>query len=49
MRNIYMLALMGVVALGVAACSVVSHCETEPMVEENHKLIVPPNFGQMPK
>ena len=24
-------------------------CEVEPIVAENHKLIVPPNFGQMPK
>jgi len=24
-------------------------CENEPIVESNHKLIVPPNFGNMPK
>jgi len=24
-------------------------CEAEPIVEQNRKLIVPPNFGQMPK
>ena len=24
-------------------------CEVEPIVAENHKLIVPPNFGNMPK
>ena len=29
-----------------AACS--GTCETEPIVEENHKLIVPPNFGARP-
>ncbi|MBO7656204.1 MAG: hypothetical protein J6S80_00555 [Alphaproteobacteria bacterium] len=29
-----------------AACS--KTCETEPIVEENHKLIVPPNFGARP-
>ena len=29
-----------------AACS--RTCETEPIVEENHKLIVPPNFGVRP-
>ncbi|MCR4917336.1 MAG: hypothetical protein K5912_00130 [Alphaproteobacteria bacterium] len=23
-------------------------CESEPIVEENHKLIVPPNFGAKP-
>ena len=31
----------------VAGCS--HKCETEPIVEANHKLIVPPNFGSMPK
>lgn len=30
----------------LAACS--HTCETEPIVEENHKLIVPPNFGARP-
>ena len=24
-------------------------CEKEPIVAENQKLIVPPNFGNMPK
>lgn len=24
-------------------------CQSEPIVEQNHKLIVPPNFGNMPK
>ena len=38
-------ALLGVVC--VAACS--CNCEKEPIVESNHKLIVPPNFGNMPK
>jgi len=32
--------------LTVAACG---GCETEPIVEKNHKLIVPPNFGNQPK
>jgi len=31
----------------VAGCS--CRCEQEPIVEQNHKLIVPPNFGNMPK
>jgi len=31
----------------VAGCS--CKCEKEPIVEANHKLIVPPNFGNMPK
>ncbi len=34
------------VLLTVAACG---GCETEPIVEKNHKLIVPPNFGNIPK
>ena len=41
-----MIALMSVVCV-VAACS--CKCENEPIVESNHKLIVPPNFGNMPK
>ncbi|MDR1071676.1 MAG: hypothetical protein LBL21_03480 [Rickettsiales bacterium] len=36
--------LLSLVSLG--ACST---CEVEPIVEQNHKLIVPPNFGNMPK
>ncbi len=31
--------------LGLAACC---HCEKEPIVEQNHKLIVPPDFGSKP-
>ncbi len=38
-----MLVLMPI----LAACA--HKCESEPIIEENHKLIVPPNFGQMPK
>lgn len=34
------------VPMVLAACT---RCETEPIVEQNHKLIVPPNFGNMPK
>ncbi len=40
----------------IAICSVIcilagcaKKCEVEPIVEQNHKLIVPPNFGNMPK
>ena len=33
----------------LAACAGAGGCEVEPIVEENHKLIVPPNFGQMPE
>lgn len=31
----------------VAGCA--CNCEVEPIIEANHKLIVPPNFGNMPK
>ncbi len=31
----------------VSGCT--KKCEVEPIVAENHKLIVPPNFGNMPK
>ena len=42
-----MLLLALVVPCVLSAC--VKQCEVEPIVEQNHKLIVPPNFGQMPK
>jgi hypothetical protein len=32
-------------AFAVAGCC---GCEKEPIVEQNHKLIVPPNFGNKP-
>lgn len=41
--------LLALVALPVVLSACVQKCETEPIVEENHKLIVPPNFGAMPK
>jgi hypothetical protein len=44
------------ITLFFAFCSLVlmlggcaNKCEVEPIVEQNHKLIVPPNFGNMPK
>ena len=43
---------MSVILLAVSAVTVMGcarKCESEPIVEENHKLIVPPHFGQMPK
>lgn len=47
MKKIVMLiALCSIVAV-VAGCT--HKCENEPIVEANHKLIVPPNFGNMPK
>lgn len=41
--------LIAVIAAPMLLSACMSKCETEPIVEENHKLIVPPNFGQMPK
>ncbi len=45
-KTLLLLAIVGM-PLILSAC--MSKCETEPIIEENHKLIVPPNFGQMPK
>lgn len=45
MKKIIILMLLVVPVLGACA----HKCEVEPIVEENHKLIVPPNFGEMPK
>ena len=42
----FVLALFSVVVV-VAGCT--CKCEKEPIVESNQKLIVPPNFGNMPK
>lgn len=47
-RALFLLAVLAL-PLTLAACGGASKCEVEPIVEENHKLIVPPNFGQMPK
>ncbi|MBD5400367.1 hypothetical protein HDR61_01300 [bacterium] len=41
--------LLLVVAMPLLAACGAGKCESEPIVAENHKLIVPPNFGQMPK
>ena len=43
------LLLCALVALSTVMSGCASKCEIEPIVEENHKLIVPPNFGQMPR
>jgi len=42
-KIILFLAILAPVVLS-ACCG----CETEPIVQENHKLIVPPNFGAKP-
>jgi len=44
-KIVFILALVSMV-VGIAGCC---NCETEPIIEANHKLIVPPNFGNMPK
>jgi hypothetical protein len=45
-----LMTIMGLcfLALALGACAS-STCEVEPIVEQNHKLIVPPNFGNQPK
>lgn len=45
MRKIILVIVM-LAPVALAACS--RTCETEPIVEQNHKLIVPPNFGARP-
>jgi len=47
MKKILLLVALVVVPMMATGC--VKKCEVEPIVEQNHKLIVPPNFGQMPK
>ncbi|MBO4625738.1 MAG: hypothetical protein J5679_00475 [Alphaproteobacteria bacterium] len=47
MKKVISIVLLGVIAISVMGCA--RSCETEPIVEENHKLIVPPHFGQMPE
>ncbi|MBR6010551.1 MAG: hypothetical protein IKP35_04020 [Alphaproteobacteria bacterium] len=43
-KIVLLLGLISVIC--VAGCC---KCENEPIIEANHKLIVPPNFGNMPK
>ncbi|MBQ5700342.1 MAG: hypothetical protein IIV74_03555 [Alphaproteobacteria bacterium] len=45
-KTMLLLAVMALPCV-VAACA--KKCEVEPIVEQNQKLIVPPNFGNMPK
>ncbi len=47
MKRVFLLCALVCVPMVIAGCA--KKCEVEPIVEENHKLIVPPNFGQMPK
>lgn len=47
MKKALFLLMVCLTPMILSACA--TKCESEPIVEENHKLIVPPNFGQMPK
>ncbi|MBQ7055380.1 MAG: hypothetical protein IJN91_00395 [Alphaproteobacteria bacterium] len=47
MKKILMLIALIAVPVVLAGCA--KKCEVEPIVQENQKLIVPPNFGKMPK
>lgn len=47
MKKIMTVFMLALVAFVVAGCG--CNCQSEPMVQENQKLIVPPHFGQMPK
>lgn len=47
MKKVLFLVALVVTPVLLSGCA--KKCEVEPIVEENHKLIVPPNFGQMPK
>lgn len=46
MKKILSICLAVVAVMAVAGCC---NCQVEPIVEQNQKLIVPPNFGNMPK
>ena len=45
MKKLIALCSLLVVVFALGACS---RCEVEPIVEQNRKLIVPPNFGNKP-
>ncbi len=47
MKKVLLLCALVMVPIVVMGCA--KKCEVEPIVAENHKLIVPPNFGNMPK
>ncbi|MBR3782069.1 MAG: hypothetical protein IKL14_01615 [Alphaproteobacteria bacterium] len=47
MKKILLLCAVLVVPVAMSGCA--KKCELEPIVQENQKLIVPPNFGKMPK
>ena len=43
------IAILLVLCLFVGIVSGCCKCENEPIIDANHKLIVPPDFGNMPK
>ncbi|MCL2338440.1 MAG: hypothetical protein FWC51_00620 [Proteobacteria bacterium] len=45
MKKIIALSMLCVLCVALYGCA---HCEQEPIVKENHALIVPPNFGNKP-
>ena len=47
MKKVVFLLMLVVVPVVIGGCT--KQCEVEPIVEQNHELIVPPNFGNMPK
>lgn len=47
MKKVLFLVALVVTPVLLSGCA--KKCEEEPIVEQNHKLIVPPNFGNMPK
>lgn len=42
----FLMMVVALLPIVLGACS--RTCEVEPIVEENHKLIVPPHFGARP-
>ena len=47
MKKALFLVALVITPIVLSGCA--KKCEVEPIVTENHKLIVPPNFGNMPK
>lgn len=46
MKKILVMCVLGfAMCVGLAACC---NCPTEPVLEQNQKLIVPPDFGKKP-
>ena len=47
MKKVLFFVALVITPMILSGCA--NKCEVEPIVAENHKLIVPPNFGNMPK